>query len=247
MSTQTIFISDLHLSADVPELNELFFHSLTEWCGKIDALYILGDFFDVWVGDDDDSPFISSVVQALSEFTTETPVFIQHGNRDFLLGNVFAEKSGVTILPEQHVAELYGKAYLLVHGDELCTDDLAYQQFRLQSRNSMWQAAVMAKPLAERRMLAGQIRMMSEIKKAEDGKSEISDATEAGVRALLNQYHGKGIEVLIHGHTHRPAVHVHETEEGCVRRYVLQDWENGKGGYLSIGSDGKIDAHLLEI
>ncbi|KLT73560.1 UDP-2,3-diacylglucosamine hydrolase [Neisseria arctica] len=246
MNTQTIFISDLHLSADVPELNELFFHSLAEWRGKIDALYILGDFFDVWVGDDDENPFINSVVQALVDFTAETPVFIQHGNRDFLLGNAFAEKSGVQMLPEQYIAEIYGKPYLLVHGDELCTDDLAYQQFRLQSRNPMWQAAVLAKSLAERRMLAGQIRMMSEIKKAEDGKSEISDATEAGIQALLSQHRGKGIEVLIHGHTHRPAVHVHETEEGCVHRYVLQDWENGKGGYLSITSDGKISMHLLE-
>ncbi|UOO81194.1 UDP-2,3-diacylglucosamine diphosphatase [Uruburuella testudinis] len=246
MNTQTIFISDLHLSEDVPQLNRLFFQSLQQWQGKIDALYILGDFFDVWVGDDDDSPFIQSVVTALAGFTRNTPVFVQHGNRDFLLGAAFAEKSGVTLLPEQYVAELYGKPYLLVHGDELCTDDVAYQQFRAQSRNLMWQAAVLMKPLAERRMLAGQIRMMSETKKAADGKSEISDATEAGVQALLAKYADKNLAALIHGHTHRPAVHEHDFHGNVLKRYVLQDWEGGQGGYLAVGSDGSITTERLE-
>ncbi|MDO5639425.1 MAG: UDP-2,3-diacylglucosamine diphosphatase [Neisseria sp.] len=244
MNTQTIFISDLHLSADVPELNALFFRSLQEWQGKIDALYILGDFFDVWVGDDDDSPFIQSVVAALADFSRHTPVFVQHGNRDFLLGKAFAEKSGITLLPEQYVAELYGKSYLLVHGDELCSDDVAYQQFRAQSRNPMWQAAVLAKPLAERRMLAGQIRMMSETKKSAEGKSEISDATETGVQALLQKYAGKDIAALIHGHTHRPAVHEHAFDGKAIKRYVLQDWEGSRGGYLSVDANG-IQTHLL--
>ena len=109
MNTQTIFISDLHLSADVPQLNALFFQSLQDWRGKIDALYILGDFFDVWVGDDDDGPFIQSINAALADFAQATPVFVQHGNRDFLLGEKFAAESGIRLLPEQFVAELYGK------------------------------------------------------------------------------------------------------------------------------------------
>ncbi len=247
MNTQTIFISDLHLSDDVPELNALFFRALQQWQGKIDALYILGDFFDVWVGDDDDSPFIQSVVDALAEFARQTPVFLLHGNRDFLLGKAFAEKSGITLLSEQYVAELYGKAYLLAHGDELCTDDVAYQQFRAQSRNPMWQSAVLMKPLAERRMLAGQIRMMSETKKNAEGKSEISDATEAGVQALLQRYADRDITALIHGHTHRPAVHEHTFGGQTIKRYVLQDWEGNQGGYLSVDSQGDIKVHPLSV
>lgn len=247
MNTQTIFISDLHLSADVPELNVLFFRMLQQWQGKVDALYILGDFFDVWVGDDDDSPFIQSVVDALAVFAQHTPVFLLHGNRDFLLGKAFAEKSGITLLPEQYVAKLYGRSYLLAHGDELCTDDVAYQQFRLQSRNPMWQAAVLMKPLAERRMLAGQIRMMSETKKNIEGKSEISDVTEAGVQALLQRYADHEIAALIHGHTHRPAVHEHLFEGKMLKRYVLQDWEGGKGGYLSVAANGEIESQLLSV
>lgn len=245
MNTQTILISDLHLSPEVPALNELFFRSLKEWQGKIDALYILGDFFDVWIGDDDDGPFIQSIIDALAAFTRDTPVFVQHGNRDFLLGKAFAEKAGVALLPEQYVAELYGKSYLLVHGDELCTDDVAYQQFRAQSRNPMWQAAVLMKPLAERRMLAGQIRMMSETKKNAEGKSEISDATEAGVQALLQKYADKKITALVHGHTHRPAVHEHMFDGALIKRYVLQDWEGDKGGYLDINDKGEIKACSL--
>ena len=246
MNTQTIFISDLHLSADVPQLNALFFQSLQDWRGKIDALYILGDFFDVWVGDDDDGPFIQSIKAALADFAQATPVFVQHGNRDFLLGEKFAAESGIRLLPEQYVAELYGKPYLLVHGDELCSDDVAYQQFRAQSRNPMWQAAVLMKPLAERRMLAGQIRMMSETKKNAEGKSEISDATEAGVQALLGNYAGQNTAVLIHGHTHRPAVHTHEIDGRTLTRYVLQDWEGERGGYLSVHADGRIETALLQ-
>ena len=197
MNTQTIFISDLHLSADVPQLNALFFQSLQDWRGKIDALYILGDFFDVWVGDDDDGPFIQSIKAALADFAQATPVFVQHGNRDFLLGEKFAAESGIRLLPEQFVAELYGKPYLLVHGDELCSDDVAYQQFRAQSRNPMWQAAVLMKPLAERRMLAGQIRMMSETKKNAEGTRYVLQDWEGETGGYLSVHADGRIETAL--------------------------------------------------
>ena len=247
MSTQTIFISDLHLSEDTPALNQLFFQALNNWKGQIDALYILGDFFDIWVGDDDDSPFIQSIIQALKHFTTETPIYFIHGNRDFLLGQQFAQATGIILLPEQQLIHLYGKPYLLLHGDELCTDDLAYQQFRLQSRNPLWQGAVLMKPLAERKLLAGQIRMMSETKKNAEGLSQISDVTETGVQTtLITVFNQIGeFPALIHGHTHRPNSHEHIINNTIVKRYVLQDWEGEQGGYLVIDSDSHIQTFKL--
>lgn len=244
---QTIFISDLHLSADTPELNQLFYGCLKKWQGKIDALYILGDFFDVWVGDDDDSVFAAEVKAALKAFTEHTPIYMQHGNRDFLLGKTFVAETGIQLLPERCLKTFYGKPYLLLHGDELCTDDLPYQQFRMQSRNSMWQTVVLMKPLAERRMLAGQIRMMSETKKNADGLTAISDATESGIQAALKQAAEEigQMPILIHGHTHRPAVHDHVIGGVTTQRYVLQDWEGSSGGYLSLDDQNGITVHRL--
>ena len=249
MTSQTIFISDLHLSEQETQLNKLFFQSLDEWEGRIDALYILGDFFDAWVGDDDSSPFIDSIYTALKSFTEKTPVYLLHGNRDFLLGEQFEKASGVTLLPEQYVAELYGQAYLFVHGDELCTDDLPYQQFRLQARHPVWQAGVLAKTLAERKMMAEQIRQMSEVSKTAEGKSQMSDATEEGIQALLQQYfaHHSQTPILIHGHTHRPDVHEHLVNGQTIKRYVLQDWYGNEGGYLSLNSQGEINVHKISI
>ena len=249
MNSQTIFISDLHLSEQETDLNQLFFSCLNEWKGKINALFILGDFFDAWVGDDDSSPFIDAVCRALKTFTEHTPVYLLHGNRDFLLGEQFAAASGVTLLPEQYVAELYGQPYLLLHGDELCTDDLAYQQFRLQSRNPLWQQSVLAKPLMERKIMAMQIRAMSEVTKTAEGKSQMSDATEAGIEALLQQYfqQHEQIPIVIHGHTHRPGIHQHHIDGYTVTRHVLQDWYRNEGGYLSLNNQGELQAHTIKL
>lgn len=243
MHNQTIFISDLHLSEATPDLNELFFRALNQWRGKIDALYILGDFFDVWVGDDDDSELIRRVKSALLDFSKITPVYFIRGNRDFLIGEKFAQETGITLLPDQYIAELYGQQYLLTHGDEFCTDDLPYQQFRAQSRQPLWQAAVLAKPLLERKMLAGQIRMMSETKKNADGVSAISDVTEAGIQAALVQY--PNLVGIIHGHTHRPNHHEHQTESKVIQRYVIPDWENGQGGYWQLDNSHNLTMHSL--
>lgn len=242
----TIIISDLHLSEHSIKLNQLFYQCLQKWQEQIDALYILGDFFDVWIGDDDDSPFIQEIKQHLKQFTNFTPTYFMHGNRDFLLGNKFANETGIKILNSPTQITLYGKNYLLTHGDELCTDDLAYQQFRTQSRQLLWQQMVLTKPLAERRLLAGQIRQMSEIRKNEEGKSEISDATETGINSLIESYVNQPMPTLIHGHTHRPHLHQHTFKGYNFQRYVIQDWEDNKGGYLSIDANG-VHTHELEI
>ena len=243
--SQTVLIADLHLSEHTPALNTLFEGCLKQWQGQIDALYILGDFFDAWVGDDDDSDFIRHIKTILADFARHTPLYLMHGNRDFLLGADFAAATGATLLPERSQITLYGQSYVLVHGDELCTDDLAYQQFRLQSRHPQWQAAMLAKPLAERRLLARQIRQMSESRKSAEGKSEIADATEAGVLALMQPYSATPMPTLIHGHTHRPAVHQHQLNGQQFTRHVLQDWHGHSGGYLTIDAEHGVQSHLL--
>lgn len=232
---QTIMIADLHLAADTPELNALFAQKLQDWQGQVDALYILGDLFDAWIGDDDDSPFIQQQLQLLHDFSQHTPLYVMRGNRDFLYGEAFTQKTGSTLLAEPHALTLYGHDYVLCHGDSLCTDDLAYQQFRLQARNPQWQAMILSKPLAERRIMAAQIRQMSEGAKAENGKSALSDATEAGIQALMNSHPGAD---LIHGHTHRPAVHEHTVAGKAIQRFVIQDWYGSEGGYLVIDDSG---------
>ncbi len=238
---QTIMIADLHLATDTPALNTLFAQKLQDWAGQIDALYILGDLFDAWIGDDDDSPFIQDQLQLLHHFSLRTPLYVMRGNRDFLFGPSFAQKTGAQLLEEPHSLTLYGRDYVLCHGDSLCTDDLAYQQFRLQARNPQWQAMILSKPLAERRLLAAQIRQMSEGAKAENGKTDISDATETGVQSLMTEHPGAD---LIHGHTHRPAVHQHTVSGQSIQRFVIQDWYDDQGGYLVVDTNG-VSAHPL--
>ncbi|MDF7675931.1 UDP-2,3-diacylglucosamine diphosphatase [Neisseriaceae bacterium ESL0693] len=246
MNQTTIIISDLHLSENTPKLNQLFEHTLQQWQGKIDALYILGDFFDVWVGDDDDGSFISHIKQLLKNFSSETPIYFMHGNRDFLLGTQFANQTGITILSSPQKVMLYGHHYILTHGDELCTRDIPYQQFRAQSRQPLWQQMVLMKPLAERRLLAGQIRQMSEIKKTDQGKNDLSDASEEGINTLMAAFISQPMPALIHGHTHRPGQHQHVMNGHIFQRYVIQDWEQNSGGYLAIDATG-VHAHTLTI
>lgn len=245
----TIMISDLHLSAATPELNRLFFRQLKAWAGQIAELYILGDLFDVWVGDDDDDATAAQIMAAMHEFSRHTPLKVMHGNRDFLLGKGFAEKSGAELIDEPYELEVGGKVFVLAHGDVLCTLDEDYQRFRAQARHPLWQSAVLAKPLAERRLLAGQIRAMSEIKKDGAGLDEKTDATQEGVAQLLAPFAaaGKSLVALIHGHTHRPAVHEHEVAGKRVRRWVIRDWEAGRGGGLCIDEYGTLSAFELSL
>jgi UDP-2,3-diacylglucosamine hydrolase len=234
-------ISDLHLSDDTPDLNRLFTTTLGTWAGHIDALYILGDLFEYWVGDDDDSPFIRATLDAMHEFSVRTPLFVMHGNRDFLLGRDFAAASGATLLDDPHPLQVGATRYLLSHGDALCTDDTAYQQFRAQSRDPAWQRAMLARPLAERHAIARQARRQSEQARREHGLTAISDVTDHAVFALLDAHDWP---MLVHGHTHRPACHVVDQNGRQSQRWVIADWHDGRGGYLAIDAHG-INAHPL--
>ena len=239
------FISDLHLSPATPALTELYQRTLNDWRGQVEALYILGDLFDYWVGDDDDEPYLVEQTAVLRRFADATPLYIMRGNRDFLFGQQFAANSGATLLDDPHLLSYAGQRYVLTHGDALCTDDVAYQQFRMMARNPAWQAATLAKPLAERCLLAQQLRMMSEGNKQQQGKTSISDATEQGVQALLAQFSDNGtLPVLIHGHTHRPAMHRHSINDHSAERWVIADWHDGQGGYLRL-DEGGLTAHAL--
>lgn len=237
------FISDLHLQDEASWLGELFSRTLADWRGKIDALYILGDLFEYWVGDDDDSPFHAAMLAAMRDFSAVTPLYVMRGNRDFLLGAGFAAASGATLLDEPHLLQRHGRDYLLVHGDGECTDDAAYQQFRAMVRQPAWQAAFLQKPLAERHAIARQIRGMSEHKKQTQGMSEISDVSPTAIEQLLAAHPGA---TLIHGHTHRPARHEHLVNGELRERWVIADWHDGHGGYLRLDSVG-LSAHPLTL
>jgi len=199
-----------------------------------DALYILGDLFESWVGDDGLSlPFNQRVAEHLAQAARTAPVFFMHGNRDFLVAKRFADETGVRLLEDPTVVDLYGKRTLLMHGDTLCTDDLEYQAFRRQVRDPRWQQAVLARPLAERVAMARGLRGESE--GAKQGKSlEIMDVTPAAVEVAMRD---NDCDLLIHGHTHRPMRHVHRVGGRERERWVLTDWYAG-GGYLEVTPAG---------
>ncbi|WP_197720458.1 UDP-2,3-diacylglucosamine diphosphatase [Neisseria animaloris] len=233
---KTVFIADLHLSDDTPELNRLFFQALENWRGNADALYILGDLFEVWLGDDVLSDTAVQTASALKDFGRTAPVYFICGNRDFLLGKRYAVQAGMTLLPENQTVELYGKTYLITHGDEMCTDDISYQRFRRIIRRPWLQKLLLALPQSRRRKIAAKIRAASKQKKQAMGHTPVSDVTEQGVQTALNHY--PQTEALIHGHTHRPAVHEHSCNGRTVKRYVLPDWYGGSGGYLKVSPAG---------
>jgi UDP-2,3-diacylglucosamine hydrolase len=230
----TLFISDLHLDPERPEITELFARFIGGEAREADALYILGDLFEAWVGDDDPSEtgaLVADTLRALRD--AGVPVYFMRGNRDFLLGGDYARRAGMTILPDPAVVMLYGTPALLTHGDLLCTDDTAYQQFRAQTRDPAWQAHFLAQPLPGRLAFAQQARAASKAHQgglqAEGTMEAITDASPATVEDTFVRY---GIDRIIHGHTHRPAVH----ETGGGTRIVLGDWYE-QGSVLRVTPD----------
>lgn len=217
---ETLFISDLHLSAQRPDLIEGFGHWLKAQHGRCHALYILGDFFDAWIGDDDDAPEVQQISSWLRELSQSTPLFFIRGNRDFLVGEAFCQQAGMTLLSDAHTIDLYGRPALLMHGDTLCTEDKEYQQFRKMVRDPGWQQQVLALPLPQRRAMAADLRNKSQsmnAMKAED----IMDVTPSEVEKAMTEH---GVQTLIHGHTHRPAVHDLVINDQPAQRWVLGDW-----------------------
>lgn len=233
------FLSDLHLSADTPALNALFITTLARWQHTLEALYILGDLFEYWIGDDDDDNILIPLLAAMRDFAAHTPLFVMHGNRDFLMGKGFEQRSGARLIADPALIEVGTTRLLLCHGDTLCTEDTPYQQFRAISRQPAWQRDILARSLAERRTLARQIRGISEQNKK--GLTSTSDATPQAINALLQQYNWP---TLIHGHTHRPAQHQHSDGLHQTTRWVIADWHDDHGGYLRLDAQG-IHAHRL--
>ena len=218
-----LFISDLHLDPSRPEITGAFLEFLRGEASEAEALYILGDLFEVWIGDDDPGELGEQVAAALRRLhEAGIPCYFQHGNRDFLLGRRFARQAGLTLLPRRKVLELYGKPTLLMHGDLLCTRDKAYQRFRLLAQNPFSKFVLRHLPLSKRRDIARGLRQRST--KATTVKSEyIMDVTAEEVLREINHH---GVVQLIHGHTHRPAEHHLDCALGECRRYVLGDWHD---------------------
>lgn len=230
----TLFISDLHLTEERPEIIALFRTFLREQAAHAEALYILGDLFEAWLGDDAVSADMQPVLDELARLTRSgIPVFILVGNRDFLIGEQFARMTGCTLLPDPSVIKLYGTDTLLMHGDTLCTDDVDYQQFRRQVRDPTWQAAVLAKSIEERMAMARAARAESALRTREKSDA-IMDVNE---NAVLEVFRSHGVTRLIHGHTHRPAIHQLWVDETPVTRIVLGDWYD-QSSVLSVSEDG---------
>lgn len=217
----TLFISDLHLDESRPQITELFLRFLSSRASEADALYILGDLFEAWVGDDDDTELAGRTLGALATLREgNVPLFVMHGNRDFLIGSAFAERTGATLLGDRHCISLNGVATLLMHGDLLCTDDVDYQALRRQLRSPAWQSEWSGKSLQERRAIAAAMRAQSIA--ATGGKSEeIMDVNAQAVRETMLEH---GVTRLIHGHTHRPGIHTLDLNGAAAERIVLGDW-----------------------
>ena len=218
---KTLFISDLHLEANSPEIGKQFLAFLEGEARDADTLYILGDLFEFWVGDDDPNEHYAAMKSAMRALVDSgVPVFFMHGNRDFMIGADFAHETGVQILPDPHPVELYGTSVLLSHGDAMCTDDVEYQQIRAMTRNPEWQAMMLTKSLAERLAFAAHARTESQSKN-ESSNGEIVDVNQDEVVKMIAEH---GVEVLLHGHTHRPAVHDVDLGDRRAKRIVLGDW-----------------------
>ncbi len=239
-SAYSLFISDLHLCDSRPQISRLFFDFLETHARSAEALYILGDLFESWVGDDEDTALGRNVAGALRRLSDSgVAVYLMHGNRDFLLAQPFADASGALLLADPTLLDLYGQPTLLMHGDTLCTDDTAYLAFRAQVRDPAWQVGFLAQPLTVRHAMAQQARSQSEHAKQKK-TTAIMDVNHQAVIEILREY---GYPRLIHGHTHRPARHDLQVDGHTCERWVLQDWYDG-GGYLRCAAAG-CSAHPL--
>jgi UDP-2,3-diacylglucosamine hydrolase len=219
----TLFISDLHIDAGSPEITRQFMSLVDGEAREAEALYILGDLFESWVGDDAADPHQAMAIAALKSLTDRgVPCFVMHGNRDFLLGAQFCAMSGARLLPDPLIVTLYGERVLVMHGDALCTDDRAYQRLRATVRNPGWQRQFLALSIAARRSLAGAARVGSQAHTAAL-EYTIADVNPTSVMAALRT---AGTTTLLHGHTHRPAIHALTVDGRACTRIVLGDWHS---------------------
>jgi UDP-2,3-diacylglucosamine hydrolase len=216
-----IFISDLHIDASRPAIGGQFLSFLATEARDADALYILGDLFESWIGDDAADPAQAAAIAGIRALTgAGVPCFVMHGNRDFLLAGQFCSMSGAELLPDPLIVTLYGEPVLVMHGDALCTDDLSYQRLRATVRDAAWQREFLALPVAARRALAGAARVGSQAHTAAM-EYAITDVNADSVALALRS---AGTATLLHGHTHRPAIHALEIDGRACTRIVLGDW-----------------------
>ncbi len=226
-----LFVSDLHLAPERPAVVTAFFAFLRECAGTVESLYILGDLFEAWIGDDDPSPLARQVVSALRGLTAAgTKVFFQTGNRDFAVGRRFARETGCVLLGDWHLVEMSSEPVLVMHGDTLCTDDVAYQNFRRRVRNPVLLAAMRHLPLFVRRRMAIRGRARS----AATNRYKAEDIMDVAPQAVVEVMLRHGVRTLIHGHTHRPGVYPLTVDGKSARRIVLGDWGD-RGWILNAG------------
>ena len=239
--TVALFVSDLHLQENSPATTALFLAFLAQHAVQARQLYLLGDLFEYWAGDDDiDTPYVRTIVDALHATSSAgVQLFWMAGNRDFLVGEGFARAAGMVRLSDPHVARIANIPMVLAHGDAQCTDDHDYQAFRRQVRDPQWQKAFLAQPLAERKAIIDGMRAGSR----DAQRTKTMDIMDVNPDAIAAVFAGSGASVLIHGHTHRPAIHRH----GPLLRYVLPDWDGDavppRGGWLAVDAGGAIHRH----
>jgi UDP-2,3-diacylglucosamine hydrolase len=237
-----LFVSDLHLGPESPQANRAFVRFLSERAAGAEVLYILGDLFEVWIGDDDQQPALAEICAALGALTASgVPCFLLHGNRDFLLGEAFCRRTGSRLLPDPVLLELGGEPVLLTHGDALCTDDHAYQELRSIVRLPEWQARFLALPAEQRARLAERARKGSRAHTART-TAYIMDVNAAAVIAAFRASKARRI---IHGHTHRPGIHPDTIDGVAVERIVLGAWYE-QGSYLAY-QDGRYSLTTLAL
>lgn len=236
----SLFISDLHLCSSRPRITELFLRFINEIAINAEQLFILGDFFEYWAGDDDiEDPSHQMIIDALAKLSQlGVKIVWMHGNRDFLVGDRFIKRIHAIRLEDPTPILLYGHSVLLSHGDALCTDDIEYQQFRAQVRTEAWQQAFLAQPLVVRKDIIAGLRMQSEQAKSTK-RADIMDVNDAAVRDLIERFQSP--EYFIHGHTHRPGQHFLTVNQLVTQRFVLADWYD-KASYLRIDMSG-VSAH----
>jgi UDP-2,3-diacylglucosamine hydrolase len=231
---KTLFISDLHLEDKAPERNGWLMNFLKGPAREAEAVYILGDLFEYWIGDDALSATARMVAATtLSLNKRGVRCYFIHGNRDFLLGETYAAAAGLELLPESCVVDLYGTPTLIMHGDTLCTDDVEYQAFRQQSRDPAWQTAMLNLPVSQRLQLAQKARSES----SEHTSSASMDIMDVNAEAVAAAFQEHGVHRMIHGHTHRPARHQVDLGNSKGERLVLADWYDA-GSYLEVSADG---------
>ena len=237
-----LFISDCHLCDSRPHITQAFITFLANTAASAQALYILGDLFEYWAGDDAIATGLHQpVIQALKKLNaTGVQIFLMHGNRDFLLGEEFCNITGIKILPDPSLVTLFGKPVLLSHGDALCTDDVAYQAFRAEVRSTTWKTQFLSQPLTKRIAYIEQLRAKSEQEKSSKSM-EIMDVNGNAVDALLRKFAYPPL--FIHGHTHRPNTHTHIPDQKRCERWVLGDWYE-QGSYLELSAAGCIAREL---